>query len=297
MRELYVDTCRLLFETYHQTLEPVRAVIAARTPRSPGESDSAFNRRIRSDYIDVCRFLLPSAALANVGMTINARALEHALRKMLSHPLAEVRQIGAEMKEVAFTRLPTLIKYVDRVPYLVETAQALEASARQMGALPQAKGAPSLGEGTPPDGDWCRLVSYDAEGECRVLAAALYRFSGQSYTQCMQHVRGCPPAERERLAGILLGSKDRFDIPLRELEYASYTVDLVIDQGGYFELKRHRMMTQTPQPLTALLGYAVPRAILEAQVETAYRTAMRAAHQAYCRVAESLPGGCLLPGA
>jgi thymidylate synthase ThyX len=36
----------------------------------------------------------------------------------------------------------------------------------------------------------------------------------------------------------------------------------MLDQGAYFELKRHRMMTQTPQALTARLGYAIP-ALLE----------------------------------
>ena len=40
------------------------------------------------------------AALANVGLTANARVLESAIRKMLSQPLEEVRDIGAEVKLV-----------------------------------------------------------------------------------------------------------------------------------------------------------------------------------------------------
>ena len=69
----------------------------------------------------MCRFLLPAASLANVGMTINARALEHALRKMLSHPLAEVRQLGEEIKQVAQAEVPTLVKYADAVEYLSDS--------------------------------------------------------------------------------------------------------------------------------------------------------------------------------
>ena len=57
-----------------------------------------YDRRIRSQYVDSCRFLLPAASLANLGMTANARVLEHAISKMLSHPLAEVRQIGEEVQ-------------------------------------------------------------------------------------------------------------------------------------------------------------------------------------------------------
>ena len=119
----------MLFATYHEILRPVRDVIARRYPQRDGESDAAFDRRVRSEYVDVCRFLLPAASLANVGVTVNARTLEHALRKMLSHPLEEVRQMGEEMKKVSKARLPTLIKYVERVPYWEAAAKRLSAAA------------------------------------------------------------------------------------------------------------------------------------------------------------------------
>jgi thymidylate synthase ThyX len=274
---LYVDTIGMLFETYQQSLGPVRAVIEARTPRKLGESDGAFERRIRSDYVDVCRFLLPAAALANVGMTVNARALEHALRKMLSSPLAEVRQIGVEMKQVAEERLPALIKYVDRVAYLEESARKLEEEAGQVDWTP--------GE----EGDWCRLVDFDANGEERVLAGALYRFGGFSFERAVQAVRSASPETRQRLVDDLLGLRGAHDIPLRELELANYTFDLTLDQGGYFELKRHRMMTQTVQTLSTRLGYAVPKMISEAGFEPTYHAAMRAADQAYRALVTEFP--------
>jgi len=72
-----------------------------------------------------------------------------------------------------------------------------------------------------------------------------------------------------------------FDVPLRELEYAHYDFDLVMDQGAYFEFKRHRMMTQTPQALTTRLGFAIPKAMSEAGVEGLYRQAMNQAAQLY----------------
>ena len=102
-------------------MEPVRSLILEQFPRRENEKDEAWDRRIRSKYVDVCRFILPAASLANVGMTANARVLENMIRKMLSHELAEVRQIGGRVKEVALGETPTLVKYADTVPYLVET--------------------------------------------------------------------------------------------------------------------------------------------------------------------------------
>ncbi len=266
---LYLQTCRQLFETYHQALPKVRDVIAAQTPRKENESDKAYEARIRSDYIDVCRFLLPAASLANVGMTINARALEHAIRKMLSHPLEEVRAIGGEVKKVALAEVPTLIKYADFTPYLAETGNLL---ARQ---------AATSNPGAEAGKDWCRLVAFDAEAEERLLACALFRFNSLGYAHNIALVRSISPAERQHLAHSILGAASKFDIPLRELEHASFTFEIVLDQGAYFEFKRHRMMTQTPQSLTIHLGYAVPRSIAAAGLEEAFCQGMEQARKVY----------------
>ena len=95
-------------------------------------------------------------------MTVNARVLENTIRKMLSHPLAEVREIGQTVKEVARTEVPTLVKYAEAAPYLVETVSELRAA-----------GDRDAGESTGVQ-DWCRLVEYDPDAEKSILAAALY---------------------------------------------------------------------------------------------------------------------------
>ena len=63
----------------------------------------------------------------------------------------------------------------------------------------------------------------------------------------------------------------------------------MLDQGGYFELKRHRMMTQTAQTLTPHLGFAIPRRITAAGMEAAYCQAMQAAQRAYQQLADFNP--------
>ena len=269
LRDEYVDTVRLLFKTYADALEPVRSLIFERFPRRENEKDEAWDRRIRSKYVDVCRFILPAASLANVGMTANARVLENMIRKMLSHELAEVREIGMMVKEVAKSETPTLVKYADAVPYLMETTQEIrELETRDWGL-----------EGVNPT--WCHMVDYDKDGEEKVLAGALYRFGEMPYIDALAYVENLGDAELEKLAESLLARLGKFDVPLRELEYCTYTFDLVMDQGAYAEFKRHRMMTQTPQRLTTRLGYATPRLIKEAGIESDYETAMESASQMF----------------
>src|SRR5215204_1706957 len=263
LRNEFVDTVRLLFKAYADSLDPVRVRVFERFPRRENEKDKAWDRRVRSKYVDVCRFLLPAAALANVGMTANARVIENTIRKMLSHELAEVREIGAKVKEVSKAETPTLVKYADAVPYLVETIKEI----REL----------EIGELGSENGKWCSLVDYERDGEKRVLAATLYRFGEIPYSKALAYVESLNEEAKANFAESLLGRLGKFDVPLRELEYCKYTFDLVMDQGAYAEFKRHRMMTQTPQRLTTRLGYAIPLLMTEAGFGSAYEAAMDAA--------------------
>jgi thymidylate synthase ThyX len=139
------------------------------------------------------------------------------------------------------------------------------------------------------DQNWCELIDYDQDGEKKVLAAALYRFGEMSYANALAYIESLDKETQANLAQSLLGRLGKYDVPLRELEYSTYTFDLIMDQGAYAEFKRHRMMTQTPQKLTTRLGYATPSLITEAGFEAQYRAAMEAAAKMYERLYQKDP--------
>lgn len=266
LQDEFIETVRLLFSTYADSLEPVKSLVLQKAQRRENESDEGYDRRIRSQYVDRCRFILPAAANANVGMTANARVIEMVIRKMLSHPLAEVRQIGEKVKEVSKAETPTLVKYADVVPYVTETTMELGNKKLKIGNRLL---------------EWCNLIDFDKDGEKKVLAAALYRFHEMPFADAFEYIKSLKKKERAELAETLLGKLGKFDTPLRELEYCNYTFDLVMDQGAYAEFKRHRMMSQTAQRLTTRLGYTIPRLVTEAGFGSRYEAAMEAAIKMY----------------
>jgi thymidylate synthase ThyX len=270
---LYRDTMHLLFDTYFASIEPVRAVILQKYPRHDGENEKKYEGRIRSKWIDNCRYLLPTATLANVGMTANARVLEHAMTKLLSHPLEEVREIGAEMRSVAQQETPTLVKYADRSEYVARYLHGTAGAARPGNASREA----------------VHLVDYDRDADVKVAAACLYRAGGIDFEQSRQQAAALSVKERADIIGAALADRGDFDTPLRELEHTTLTLDCVMDQGAYFDVKRHRMMTQTPQPLGVDLGYATPRAIAQAGFSAEYDRAMEAAAAAYRQIVAKFP--------
>jgi thymidylate synthase ThyX len=262
----FIQTCRELFSAYETCIPIVEDHFRKERPRQKGESEQAFERRLRTMTVDVCRFLLPAASLANVGVTINARALEYALCKMLSSPLAEVRAIGEKVKQVSQAETPTLIKYAGCQTYMLNTRSLLKEAAREI-------------SGGHSERDFA-LLSWEPAGELKILAALLFRFGRADFEQCLAYVQNLSEPEVTALMDDLMLARESFDQPLREFEYAQMTFEAVMDQGAYFEFKRHRMMTQTVQPLVPDLGFALPQAITASDCEETYLTAMR--HAAHC---------------
>jgi len=271
----YHKAIALLFDAYFESIEPVRRAVMTQYPRKADEDDKRYDARIRSRYIDNCRFLLPTATLANVGMTANARVLEHAIKKMLSHPLEEVREIGEHVKRAAQAEVPTLVKYAEPSEYLHKIANLKCQMSNER-----------AGRGTA---DCLTLVDYDGEAEERFAAACLYRTAGVDYVASLQRARMMRGAELDNIVRESLTGMGDFDTPLRELEHITLTFDCVLDWGAWYELKRHRMMTLTPQPLDVRQGYAVPRVFEEARLGARFRQAMTAAAETFDTIAADLP--------
>lgn len=265
----YVQTCQHLFKTYENCLPKVKRWLAKTQPQRNGETESVFERRLIPGAVDICRFLLPAASLANVGMTINARALEYAIIKLLSSPLEEVRAIGERLREVGQLETPTLIKYASHNAYLASLPEKISVFNEQF-------------PNQQVDKSDFRILSSDPDGEARVLAAILFRFGqGTDYQACFNYVTKLSAEQKENLVKELMEEKGKFDQPIRELEYAQLTFQAVMDQGAYFEFKRHRMMTQTVQPLLTDLGFAIPKGIIESGCQDEYLAAMRQAAHVY----------------
>jgi thymidylate synthase ThyX len=98
---LYADTIQNLFATYQRTtaavLEALRRRIACPATLKP----EAYERTLKARAFDVARYLLPLATNTSLGQIVNARTLETQISRLLSHPVAEVRDLGLKLREAA----------------------------------------------------------------------------------------------------------------------------------------------------------------------------------------------------
>lgn len=273
----YLETIGLLMKAYTTLTGPVTDGIKARNPRDPSQGERAYDAACRAKACDILRYILPAATFTNIGLTINGRALEHLVTKLLSDPLEEVRAVGAMMKEEALKVIPTLIKYAAYNPYLAETRAALESLALEILGVPR-----------PDDGRSVILVRYEADADNQLAAAILYAHGRSPFSQILDRVKHLAREEKERIIDEYLRRRGPHDQPLRALEHLSYTLDILVDYGAFRDIQRHRMATQIRQPFTPDHGYSTPPELIEYGHRQLFEECMGRAAEAYSAIARDL---------
>ena len=276
-RAVYVAAVQGLFVGYQQLIDGCMEYLRSVNPQRERERDNAYNLRLRRQATDSCRAALPAATLTNVGVTANARVLEHAISKLMSSGFAEERALGEQLREQGRSITPTLIKYADRNDFLEDSQQR----DWQLG-LP----LKSTVSGEPVA---VRLVHHDPQAEEKLAAAILFRQSSADYESAWRQAQEMSQDDRLALLDGLMERLGDHDAPLREFELVDYTFEFVMDYGAYREFKRHRMQSYFPQALTTGLGYRTPQLLVEAGLESAYRETMAGAEEGYRQVGQSAP--------
>ncbi|MFA5049998.1 MAG: FAD-dependent thymidylate synthase [Candidatus Micrarchaeia archaeon] len=272
-REKYLETVKYLFEKYNKAIEELTRYFEKIVPEE--ENKKKREMEIKLKAIDNARFLLPLSTFGNIGITINARSLEHTLKKMFSHPLREVQEIAHKIKEEGKQQTPTLLKYPDKTDYLSNTPAELEKEFSSFN--------------TSPTDYSVRLVDYEMNAEDKVLTSILYRYSKLDYPNAKEKIEKMNNFEKEKLIDLAIGGAGKFDSPVRELEHIYYTFDLVMDFGAYYEFKRHRMCTISSQKTGAEHGYYIPEEFKKAGLLELYENAMKKSDECYIYLKEKYP--------
>ncbi len=275
LREEYVATCRFLFSAYQDLIAKSSEHLRSVHPQRGRESDSAYGLRIRRMATDACRSVLPASTLTNVGVTANARTLEHAISKLMSSVLEEERQLGEAIRDQGRAVTPTLIKYADYVEYLASLTKTRE-------ALSGSLDGSSIASQPPAE---VRLVHWDPQAEEKVAAAFIYGATGMDYAAALNRAQEMRPEERGQLLESFLSEMGPHDAPPRELETVDYTFEILLDYGAYREFRRHRMQTYLPQPLTVAHGIRIPSLITDAGLEESFSEATDAAARTFQNIA------------
>jgi thymidylate synthase ThyX len=289
----YLTAMDGLFDAYVEMLPLLRAHLGQTLP---GEADAkARERAIRALALDLLRGLLPAGTVSNLGVYASPQALEQLVMRLRAHPLPEARTYAELIDRELQATIPEMVTRLDRpdrggvwVEYLRETALALETEGERLTRSGR------LQEDLPgieiPPANSVTLLRWDADGEERIMAAALLPHTSAGLEEVVAAVHALPEAERDRLFAAALGVRgNRRHRPGRGFEHTDYTFELVSDFGAFRDLQRHRMLTIQWQELTPGLGYAIPSEVVAAGLEGRWRQAVERAEAAWAEIRPDLP--------
>jgi thymidylate synthase ThyX len=196
-RDIYVDTCNMLFETYSKLIPPLTTLLDERQPKDPHISKTAYTAALRAKVLDCLRGLLPAGTLTNMGVYGNGRFFEQLIHKMHCNNLAEMQDVGKRMFEELSKVLPSFIRRSDLshhthqsyANFYEATLNDLKAVAEQQEHIPCCHREPGV-----------QLIGYDANAVARVAAALLF---GQGKHSLDDLVAYCKMLPEEELARIL----------------------------------------------------------------------------------------------
>jgi thymidylate synthase ThyX len=316
-RELYTTTIENLFAAYASTSARVFETLKQRVTCPPEMKPDACERTLKARAFDVARYLLPLATNTSLGQIVNARTLETQVSRLLSHPAAEIRDLGQKLREAAIGPAynlqaddlanlhskiaslspelaaecepllmrpvhasPTLVKYAQPNPYEQRTrAELTQAAAELLASLPIA---------SSPLVD---LVERTESLEVELAATLIYSASHHPYRQIRDLVAVLPESRISEIIELGQRHRGRHDELLRAFHAgAAIRFDILMDIGGFRDMHRHRRCTQIIQQFTLLHGYETPHTadaagLAEAGIVSEYQASVESAFKASREIA------------
>lgn len=286
-RDLYLNTCNMLFDTYAKLIPKLTVFMEARFPKEAETSKVAYAAAIRAKVLDCLRGLLPASTLTNMGLYGNGRFFEYLIQKMNCNNLAELQEIAKKAHEELAKVIPSFIRRSDvNHKHQKAFSQFYEAMQSEVALLAHqhtAKVKKNIQPGV-------RLVSYDKEGVEKVAGALLYSVSDKGLVELTEYCKKLPEEELNRILDAAVNAREnRRQKSPRALEHATFTFEITGDFGSYRDLHRHRILTQERQLLSCDYGYYIPPEIEESGIDHEYRQALEIAKDAFDMIAKELP--------
>lgn len=286
-RDIYINNCNMLFETYSKLIPPLMAKIEEKMPHDPNVSKTAYNAALRAKVLDCLRGLLPAGTLTNMGIFGNGRFFEQIIHKLHCSNLAELQEIGKGSFEELSKVIPSFVRRSD-ISHKTQQAYAEHYETMNMELAMVTAQNMTFPERNMEHG--VRLISYDPDAIVKVAAALLFANSDKGLDDLYKYCQELPEEELERILDAACSSREnrRHKSP-RALEHVFFSMEILSDFGIYRDLHRHRMLTQERQLLTCDYGYFSPQEIKGMDIEADYHAAMQKAKETYDIIATELP--------
>ncbi len=265
LKKEFEELCDFQYEVYSRLNTELFGFLKKKFPLPEGKDEKAHLRALEKVAFEDARYALNLSVLTNLGMTANARAMEHTISALLSSRYPEARDRAEEIKNEVRFSVPTFVKYADENPYIVQMREELE---ELLCGLDRTEKSPS------GNGPSVVLFDYTGRGEKNPQAEALrevargfaFEFSDLSLTDMQRHLFDNTP-ELEEIFSAAVRKLGKHDNPAGIFRSISYSAEFVLSEAAWHQLLRHRKVSWTVKEPSVGEGITVPPHITESGTE------------------------------
>jgi thymidylate synthase ThyX len=286
-KELYINTCDMLFDTYSKLIPQLTTLIAKTFPHDPSVSKGAYNAALRAKVLDCLRGLLPASTMTNMGVFGNGRFFETLIQKLGINNLSELGDIGRQSYTELSKIIPSFVRRSEENHrHNIAFKKFMSEMSEDLSSL-----STSFPKTTTPTSDpQVKLIRSNEDAPLNVAAALMFPHSKASFDDIKKKLKSASAEDIHAILekGWLHRTNRRHKSP-RALEHAEFTFEITADFGIYRDLQRHRMLTQERQLLSCDLGFFVPDEIEGTEMEDEYVGALTKAKLAFNQISKDLP--------
>lgn len=295
----YLDDMNHVFDTYHDLLGKTISYLTAKYyPDADSLPTPPEKRALRASALDLLRGLLPIGTISNMGIYGSGQAFEQLLFKMMASDLPEAHSYAEMIKAELMKVIPSFLTRVDRqdrggvwVKYLADSRHNTEDIVKETLLYDKI----SAGKDMPTSLLLTRLpkvelISYDEEGEDKVLAAILFASTNLSHNDIKREIISIGNEKKDRIFQSYVGRRaNRRHKPGRAFEADIYNFEIVSDYGTFRDLQRHRMLTIEWQQPDPDLGIHMPEEIERAGLRDLYLESVNRSVDLYRLIYKQFP--------
>jgi flavin-dependent thymidylate synthase len=221
------------------------------------------------------RYILSLATQGQVGMTINARNLEHLFRRFNLSPRDEVQKLAKKLHSLVMPIAPSIILFPEPSAFDREAYAAME---KHFHSEPAA--APMNTSREP------EIVSCTKNSDDLILASFLSIGKNLSFANALDVVKKINLNKKKILFSDFFSKIQFFDAPPREFEMADITFQALVSAANFAQLKRHRLATLIAGDYLPELGNTIPDSIAAARLDNEFCEIIEQTNHAYLKIKE-----------
>ncbi len=247
--------------------------------KNPDINSKAEKRTLEGWAKEDARYILSLSTKGQVGLTINARNLEHLFRKFALSKYSEVREIGRKIYSLVCEIAPSIILFPNPSEFEKKTSLKFEDILSEIEVIPSKK--KNIHE--------IEIINHTPDGDDLILISMLALKGNISYSDAVEKIKGLSFKKKEEIFKNIFESLEFFDTLPREFELPEITFKATISASNFAQLKRHRIATLLISDYDPNMMNTIPERIIKNGLKDEFEMIINKTNSTYFKLKNKYP--------